>query len=314
MKDKLTFLYYYIWSLFRGKPEVKSEVMVYSGGSFGRDTRLSMLKCVAKGVVWCEYHGKTRRDTRIRRWLLDGTADQVWSGNAETYGYPDKPIDGRLYLPLEKDPRIVTVDGLGGCAHGSAIHDKDYSAREVDGFTCVQDWGKPNELWDIVTGEYTGIKFPDLKGIVSGIIHDGDEWIASVIDWGIQSSKGWYIQQGAIDLAMFAGRRYAAMTDGRVCELKDGRLGKTVFNTHQKPQRFVHHKGRLYLFTSRRDEVWSFDGRRAYLVTHKGGETPTDPAEDRSLFDASGDSGHGELWWGRTVQNSHVEVFRLKVE
>lgn len=308
---------YCILSFLQGKPKVKSDEHLYFGGGFGNRTKLSMLKCIKAGVIWCEY-GPSRHDALLMRMLTHGLkVDRIHrSSEAETYGYPDKPIGSFLNLPMEhKNGHIIKVDGNGGVVKSRSVQPKDYSSREVSGHTCILNRGGKdhNQLWSMITGQYAGVEFPNLKGIVTGMIRDGNEWIACVIDKGIQSSKGWHIPDGCVDIIEYAGMRIGALSDGRVVEFTD-KIKDTLFNTRQKPQRFVIHDGLLILFTSRRDEVWAYDGRKGYRLASQEGETPTDWPDDQSLFDASGDSGHGYLWWGRTIHNQGVEVRRLKIK
>lgn len=214
----------------------------------------------------CCYNNAERGTSRLHVVGADGGRTEIWKGGEETIGQGCE-VDGTWFLPVEKKGgHVIAVPTDGSKASAYVAQGGQYSAKIVDGHIAVG-----NQLFALSNTSAPVAAFPRLAGIVSGLVHVGDEWIASDDERGIQSSKGWFIECLCPELAALDGVAYAFLRSGEVRRIEIGTLGKTMGNTLHKARRAWSDGQRIWWTTAPTDggdrhQVWcmSAEGMRNF--------------------------------------------------
>ncbi len=260
--------------------------------------KVSAIMPLDGGALVCSYNNSTRNDSRLFRCGADGTKKEIWHGGEETVGQGYK-LEGRWYLPVEKpqgDILAVPVDG-SSCKAFTAQGGR-YACRIVEG--CV---GVGQQLFDVGTPSVPIATFTRLSGILCGLVHVGDEWIASDDERGIMSSKGWFIEAKCPDLAVVGGKVLAFLRSGDVRVIEGEKLGRSLGTTLHKCRRAWSDGKRCWWTTAPSDggdghAVWMTDGDSMLQVGCFAGKKEETPASSLgSLFgSAICEAADGTLW------------------
>jgi hypothetical protein len=309
MMDWLRRIYRILWPVLpSGKPW-----LVYEQAR--NNWKASSIHALNGALLLAAYDNKSRTDSWLLK-LVGTVATQIHKSGAETYGYGD-PYFGRIYLPAEdKDAPAMSVGIASHDVKPGARQPAEYGARQTEGYCCYipRGSGKWNELWRVPDMTFTGIRFLQIGGIVSGLVRVDNDWIACCIDRGIQSSKGWHNGTHCTELAVINGTVLAFLRNGDVRHLnpKTGVLGKTIAKTGTKPMRAVLHEGLLYWITMGADEVWVTNGNRSKRVAQLGGK-PDNPSANGSLFGTSICTTGDRIYTIRSMNNNGIQVHEIRV-
>lgn len=261
----------------------------------------------AGGVVVCSYNNAERRTARIHRVAADGAVAEIHKGGEETIGQGCNS-GGTWLLPVEKkngDILAVTPDGASCKAYTK--QGGQYAGRIVDGHI-----GVGNQLFAVSDTSAPVASFPRLAGFLSGLVHRGDEWIASDDERGIMSSKGWFIECLCPDLAIVGGKVLAFLRNGEVRVVEGEKLCKTIGNTLHKCRRAWSNGARCWWTTAPSDggaahEVWVTDGTAMLNVGRFDGKRENTPAASLgSLFgSAICEAEDGTVWCAASNEKEH---------
>lgn len=260
--------------------------------------KVSALMPIRGGVILCCYNNRERGTSRVFRCGNDGSKTEIWKGGEETIGQGSE-MGGCWFLPVEKkggDVLAVTSDGTSCKPYVS--QGGQYACRIVEWHIAVG-----NQLFAIANTGAPVATFPRLAGIVCGLVHVGDEWIASDDQCGIQSSRGWFVECKCSELAVVGGRVLAFLRSGEVRVVQGEGLCRTIGNTLHKCRR-AWSNGTCCWWTvapsdgGARHDVWCTDGRAMRNLGGVEGKRENTPAgELGSLFgSAICEADDGTIW------------------
>jgi len=238
--------------------------------------------------------GTYDNDTRSNCWLdevrPDGSLRNIMTSESETFGYGEAFGD-LLYIPMEtRSEPAIAVNRRAELVRLPFAPPAEYCARIVKGEGCFirRGNGHHNIMFSYVLGQPTGVAFPALNGMVSGLVKRDatGEWIAASIDKGIQSSLGWHIDAGCPEVIERNGEVLAFLRNGDVHTLDGANLGRKIVSTGMKPMRAVLAGGLVYWVTYRKTQLWVTDGRTANMLIDFGDDY-VDPMASGTLFGAS---------------------------
>lgn len=267
--------------------------------SFEREAyKVSAVMPLTSGALVCSYNNRERGTSRLFRCGADGSRTEVWKGGEETVGQGCWTGSGWL-LPVEKpNGDILSVPDGGGNAKAYTRQGGQYACRIVENHI-----GVGNQLFQVSNTSSPVATFPRLAGILSGLVHVGDQWIASDDERGIQSSKGWFIEALCPDLAVVGGRVLAFLRSGEVRVIEGEKLGRTLGNTLRKCRRAWSDGKRCWWTTAPSDgsashDVWVTDGTSMLHVgSVEGKAEKTKAGEVGSLFgSAISEAADGTVW------------------
>lgn len=267
--------------------------------SFEREAyKVSAVMPLADGALVCSYNNRERGTSRLFRCGADGSRTEVWKGGEETVGQGYWAGSGWL-LPVEKkNGDILSVPDSGEKARAYTKQGGQYACRIVEGHI-----GVGNQLFQVSNTSAPVATFPRLAGILCGLVHVVDEWIASDDERGIQSSKGWFIAANCPDLAVVGGKVLAFLRSGEVRVIEGEKLGRTLGNTLRKCRRAWSDGKRCWWTTAPSDggnshDVWVTDGTSMLHVgSVEGKAEKTKAGELGSLFgSAICEASDGTVW------------------
>jgi hypothetical protein len=284
-----------------------------------KDVKLSSVHALNRGAILvASYDSDSRSDAWLHVLLPSGEMKLVYDNvHAETYGHGDR-VGEWIYLPAEdKDAPVIRVNvntyNVEMMPHKQP---HEYGARQVGGLCAYIPRGqgnKINQLYDMVKGVFTGQTFPALKGIVSGMVIKGDEVICSVIDYGIQSSRGWHINVGCPELATIGKDTIAFLRNGDIHKLDGAQLGYKIAATSIKPLRATTLRKIMYWVTMHPTTVWATDCSKARRIHHFG-DKEENPNTQSSLFGTSIANDGESLIIGRSIEGGGFEIWRGKTK
>lgn len=278
--------------------------------------KVSSIHALDKGyaLLAC-YDNSTRNDS----WLLlidsNGRATVKLKTEAETFGYGDR-IGDWIYIPSEdKDGRIVRVNVKTLNIEQLPFKQPfQYGARQVDGMcSYIARGSRNNTLYDMTTGKLTNITFSHSDDIISGMCKRDDEWIVCGLSGGIQSSKGWYIQDGCPEIINLNGSILAFLRNGDVRILDGNKLGSKIASTGCKPCRAVKVGRLVYWITWNTDQLWVTNGKKSKKL-YDFGNPRIDPMSNGSLFGTSISESNGNIIVARSRGTNGYDVYRIKVK
>lgn len=254
-------------------------------------------------------------DTRTNSWLhvLDrGALIEVFRSSAETYGTGDR-VGNHIYIPGEhKNGQVIRANISSRTVEKMPFRQpSEYGSRSVEGKCAYipRGSGKVNELFDMSSGKRTGIVFDRLHGIVTGLVLRDGEWIASVIDGGIQSSAGWHIQCECPELALLGNDVLLFLKNGDVHLLDGKSIGRKIAATGIKPRRAVVGDGICFWITESPYQLWATNGRESKRIHDFG------PRADGTLFSSSVSFSDGRLFVGLTIgKDNGFEIYKVTLK
>ena len=279
-------------------PGIPLEVAWEKVCSFERESyKVSACMPLEGGALVCSYNNAERGTSRLFRCGTDGSRQEIWKGGEETVGQ-GYLFEGQWFLPVEKpNGDILAVPFDGSSCKAVASQGGQYAARIVDGRI-----GVGNQLFEVGSTSPVAT-FPRLSGILCGLVHVGDEWIASDDEHGIMSSNGWFISCKCPDLAVVCGKVLAFLRSGEVRIIEGEDLGRTIGTTHGKCRRAWSDGKRCWWTTAPSDglcwhSVWVTDAESIKVVGNfEGKAEPTPAANLGSLFgSAICEADDGTLW------------------
>ncbi len=212
-----------------------------------------------KVLLGC-YNNRERGTARLQVVDAVGTRTEIWKGGEETIGQ-GWAGGGQWWLPVEKpNGNIITVPLDGGSAMGTTAQGGQYACKIVDGHIAVG-----NRLYQIGNTAIPIVSFQRLGTIISGLVWDNGEWIASDDEHGIMSSHGWFIEALCPELAVVGGKVLAFLRSGEVRIIEGEKLGAAIGNTRRKCRR-AWSNGRICWWTTAPSDgdgthgVWCTDG------------------------------------------------------
>lgn len=270
-----------------------NKVCSFERGSY----KVSACMPLEGGALVCSYNNAERGTSRLFRCGADGSRKEIWKGGEETVGQGCL-FEGQWFLPVEKPKGdILAVPFDGSSCKAVASQGGQYAARIVDG--CI---GVGNQLFEVGSTSPVAT-FTRLSGILCGLVHVGDEWIASDDEHGIMSSKGWFISCHCPDLAVVGGKVLAFLRSGEVRIIEGEGLGRTIGTTHGKCRRAWSDGKRCWWTTAPSDglrwhDVWVTDGEFIMVFGNFEGKTESTTAANLgSLFgSAICEADDGTLW------------------
>lgn len=237
-----------------------------------------------KVLIGC-YNNAERGTSRLHVVGADGSRKEIWKGGEETIGQ-GWSAGGQWWLPVEKpNGNIITVPLDGSTAMGTTKQGGQYACRIVDGHVAVG-----HRLFQVGDPGYPRVSFSGLGTIISGLVCADGEWIASDDQYGITSSRGWFIECLCPELAAVNGRVLAFLRSGEVRIIEGEKLGPAIGNTQRKSRR-AWSNGLLCWWTTAPSNgdgthgVWVSDGNTIRNVGIFVGLAESTPAGDLgSLF------------------------------
>jgi len=285
-----------------------------------RDTnpnlKLSAVYGLEQGVAVAVYVNSPH-EARGTSWIyaiINDVIHQRWKSGAETIGYGEViPGTKTILLPAEhKNAPIVSMSSVDGkCVATSHKQPYQYSAVQIDGFAPYNPAGGHCRLYNVVTGQPTGIEFKRITGIATGLCRHQGHWVCCGYGEGIESSAGWFIPDKCFDVVDCGGRLIALMVDGRIQDITGGKLGKVIFNTIERPYSGLWDGKLLWLTTSNIDQFYVSDLVTGRMLYNFGGEDL--PNSDGGLFDTpnSLSPDKSRQYIGRCIKGKGWEVYQI---